>query len=107
MPQRKSCCRFLQGSPAFLLVAKSEDLEKGSATQHRPKQLLQSASRLVWPAITRTPDGWVGRKVCPRVCESVKRNCVVRQQEVQRFRGRIPRKLRGTNPADVILDHAR
>src|SRR3546814_5769465 len=81
MPQRKSCCRFLQGSPAFLLVAKSEDLEKGSATQHRPKQLLQSASRLVWPAITRTPDGWVGRKVCPRVCESVKRNCVVRQQE--------------------------
>src|SRR5664279_5730043 len=43
--QRKSGCRWGQACPASLSKAKSAEAENGSATQHRPKQLAQSASR--------------------------------------------------------------
>src|SRR5260370_34181155 len=46
MPQRKSDCRFGQGCPASLLIAKSAEAEKAGTTQHSPKQRSQSARRL-------------------------------------------------------------
>ncbi|GAA2814357.1 hypothetical protein GCM10010522_34910 [Kribbella solani] len=45
--QRKSVLRFGHGSPAGLSSAKSADLANVSATQHRPKQLPQSALSLL------------------------------------------------------------
>src|SRR6266545_4342543 len=46
MAQRKSDCRFGQGFPASLSMAKSAEAEKAGATQHSPKQRSQSARRL-------------------------------------------------------------
>src|SRR4051794_3302736 len=45
MPQRKSASRLGHGRPASLSIAKSAEAAKGSATQHSPKQLSQSAFR--------------------------------------------------------------
>lgn len=45
MPQRKSARRCRHGCPASLSIAKSADAVNGSATQHNPKQLAQSAWR--------------------------------------------------------------
>ncbi|WP_368655908.1 hypothetical protein [Rhodococcus sp. 1168] len=42
----KVLLQIAAGSPASLFTAKSEDRLNGSATQQRPKQLEQSASRL-------------------------------------------------------------
>jgi hypothetical protein len=43
MPHRKSEPRFGQARPAGLSMAKSADAANAGATQHRPKQLAQSA----------------------------------------------------------------
>lgn len=45
MPQPKSSRRLRHGSPASFPTAKSAEAANGSATQHSPKQLPQSASR--------------------------------------------------------------
>jgi hypothetical protein len=45
MPQRKSDRRWGQACPAFLVIAKSAEVEKAGATQHRAKQCPQSARR--------------------------------------------------------------
>jgi hypothetical protein len=64
MPQRKSACRFEHGCPAFLPTAKSVERAKGSATQHSPKQFVQSACRSFrppsaegrfWPLVVGAP----------------------------------------------------
>src|SRR5689334_18644705 len=47
MRQRKASSRLRHASPAGLSIAKSADLLNVSATQQRPKQLLQSARRSV------------------------------------------------------------
>src|ERR1700689_3233488 len=46
MAQRKSGCRFGQGCPASLSMAKSAEAEKAGATQHSAKQRSQAARRL-------------------------------------------------------------
>src|SRR5471032_3120497 len=52
MPQRKSGVRFGHACPAFLVIAKSAEAENAGTTQHRAKQLMQSARRLA-----RSPSG--------------------------------------------------
>jgi hypothetical protein len=56
MPQQESAARLGHGDPAGLSIAKSEEAANGRATQQRPKQFVQSASR------SRRPGGtWVLR----------------------------------------------
>jgi hypothetical protein len=49
MTHRKSGCRFGQGCPAGLSIAKSAEAENAGAAQHSPKQRAQSARRLSRP----------------------------------------------------------
>ena len=57
MPHRKSGCRWGQGRPAGLSIAKSADAENAGATQHSPKQRPQSARSTACARSGASPEG--------------------------------------------------
>src|SRR6266566_3118243 len=57
MPHRKSGCRWGQGRPAGLSIAKSADAENAGATQHSPKQRPQSARSTSCARSGASPEG--------------------------------------------------
>jgi hypothetical protein len=63
MPHRKSGCRWRQGYPAGLSIAKSAEAENAGATQHSPKQRSQSARRTRCPLFRAGIKWTVGRAV--------------------------------------------
>src|SRR5258708_5439265 len=103
MPQRKSDCRLGQACPAFFVIAKSAEAEKAGATQHRAKQLSQSARKL-----RRPPSGAGSTYFTSIFSPRLFRGKGVARTERKTTRSTVFRSVRtesGRLPFQMDLDH--